>query len=167
MPAFPEDGELPPLPAVALNASKIIGESRAAERSRSFDVAGAVTPAAGLVLLIFSLARGTADPARPGSQGGPLVPGGRHLGRAAFLPAGPRDLGGADGRAGPPSAGFDLAAAWRSLATRLEDRPLAATVTAHADQDQVVGPPRARTHLTRLGHELMARYGALHEVASP
>ena len=32
-------------------------------------------------------------------------------------------------------AGFELGAAWRSLATRLEDRLLAATVTARADQD--------------------------------
>ncbi|RSS38602.1 YafY family protein [Streptomyces sp. WAC08241] len=111
-------------------------------------------------------------------------------------------------------AGFDLAGAWRSLATRPEDRLLAATVTAHAEQDalpllqrlfgehlsigrlladgrreveaagpsvevlaarlaglgsrvEVVGPPRARAHLARLGRELVARYGALHEVTTP
>ncbi|MFI6208348.1 helix-turn-helix transcriptional regulator [Streptomyces sp. NPDC051041] len=110
-------------------------------------------------------------------------------------------------------AGFDLASAWRSLATRLEDRLVAATVTAHADQDalpvlqrlfdgrlsigrlladgrreieaagpsvevlaaqlaglgsrvEVVGPLRAREHLARLGRELMARYGTLHETAT-
>ncbi|MER5375564.1 YafY family protein [Streptomyces sp. NPDC002553] len=107
-------------------------------------------------------------------------------------------------------ADFDLAAAWRSLAARLEDRLLAATVTAHADQDalpvlqrlfggrlsigrlladgrreieaagpslevlaaqlaglgaqvEVVGPPRARAHLARLGQALMANYGAARE----
>ena len=39
----------------ALIAPKIVAESRAAERARSFDVAGAVTLTAGLVLLIFTL----------------------------------------------------------------------------------------------------------------
>ncbi|MFC8092596.1 MFS transporter [Streptomyces sp. NPDC057301] len=39
----------------ALIAPRIVGESRAAERRSSFDVAGAVTLTAGLVLLIFSL----------------------------------------------------------------------------------------------------------------
>ncbi|MFJ9904963.1 helix-turn-helix transcriptional regulator [Streptomyces sp. NPDC101152] len=111
-------------------------------------------------------------------------------------------------------AGFDLADAWRSLATRLEDRLLAATVVAHADQDalpllqrlfdgrlsigrllpdgrreieakgpsvevlaaqltglgarvEVVGPPRARAHLARLGQELAAHYGALQGMTTP
>ncbi|WP_327698555.1 MFS transporter [Streptomyces sp. NBC_00459] len=39
----------------ALIAPKIVAESRAAERSSSFDVSGAVTLTAGLVLLIFTL----------------------------------------------------------------------------------------------------------------
>ncbi|MGW2337579.1 helix-turn-helix transcriptional regulator [Streptomyces sp. NPDC001685] len=110
-------------------------------------------------------------------------------------------------------AGFDLAAAWRSLATRLEDRLLAASVTAHADQDalpvlqrlfggrlrigrllgdgrreikaagpslevlaaqlagladrvEVVGPPAARAHLSRLGRALRVRYEELEEAAA-
>lgn len=110
-------------------------------------------------------------------------------------------------------ADFDLAAAWRSLVTQLEDRLFAATVTARADQDalpvlqrlfggrlsvggllpdgrreieasgpsvevvavqlaglgpqvEVVDPPQAREHLARLGRELMARYGALHDLAT-
>src|SRR4051812_816120 len=45
----------------AIIAPKVVGESRAAERSRSFDVAGAVTLTAGLVLLIFSLGQTVDD----------------------------------------------------------------------------------------------------------
>ncbi|WP_406444925.1 MFS transporter [Streptomyces sp. NBC_01613] len=45
----------------AVIAPKIVGESRAAERSRSFDVAGAVTLTAGLVLLIFTLGQTVDD----------------------------------------------------------------------------------------------------------
>ncbi|WP_067481857.1 MFS transporter [Actinomadura hibisca] len=45
----------------ALLAPKVVAESRAAERSSSFDVAGAVTLTAGLVLLIFSLGQTVSD----------------------------------------------------------------------------------------------------------
>ncbi|MFE9762919.1 MFS transporter [Streptomyces sp. NPDC005808] len=45
----------------ALVAPKIVGESRAAERTRSFDVAGAVVLTAGLILLIFTLGQTVDD----------------------------------------------------------------------------------------------------------
>lgn len=45
----------------ALVAPMIVGESRAAERTRSFDVAGAVVLTAGLILLIFTLGQTVDD----------------------------------------------------------------------------------------------------------
>ncbi|PBC97641.1 drug resistance transporter, EmrB/QacA subfamily [Streptomyces sp. OV198] len=45
----------------ALVAPMVVGESRSAQRTKSFDVAGAVTLTAGLVLLIFTLGQTVSD----------------------------------------------------------------------------------------------------------
>ncbi|MFD1273421.1 hypothetical protein ACFQ51_21930 [Streptomyces kaempferi] len=45
----------------ALVAPMVVGESRSAERSRSFDVAGAVTLTGGLVALIYTLGQTVSD----------------------------------------------------------------------------------------------------------
>ncbi|MET9252210.1 MFS transporter [Streptomyces sp. NPDC003717] len=49
-------------------APKVVAESRAAERGSSFDVAGAVTLTAGLVLLIFSLGQTVSDTDVPAAR---------------------------------------------------------------------------------------------------
>ncbi|MFG3102880.1 MFS transporter [Streptomyces sp. NPDC048182] len=54
--------------ARAALAPKVVAESRAAERGSSFDVAGAVTLTAGLVLLIFSLGQTVSDTDVPAAR---------------------------------------------------------------------------------------------------
>lgn len=58
--------KVPPVLGVAMLAMRVVGEGRAGERTRSYDLAGALLSAAGLLLLVFAItqfAESTVGPA--------------------------------------------------------------------------------------------------------